>query len=134
VRKTISDDNLYNHVFVIGLGDEKVPVIYEKRNDDKASITNIDRIGDRVHILENQTWKTQAQVNSAGAKLWDTRFNLFEEVVIDVVCNPALEADDVIRITEPKFAKIGGLYRIKQMNVPLTTSKQTIQCERNIYA
>lgn len=133
VRKTISDDNLYNHVFVIGLGDEKKPVFSEMRNDDRASIVNIDRVGDRVNIVENQTWKTQAQVTSAAQKLWDKRFNLFEEIVIDVVCNPALEADDVIRITEPKFAKVGGLYRISQMNVPLVTSKQTIRVLRNIY-
>lgn len=134
VRRSITDDNLYNHVFVIGLGDEKAPVIYEKKNTSPESQVNIDRIGDRVHILESQKWKTLDQVTSAGEKLWDRRFNLFEEVVVDVVCNPALEADDVIRITEPRFAKIDGLYRIKQMNVPLTTSKQTIQTTRNIYA
>jgi hypothetical protein len=134
VRKTISDDNLYNHVYVIGLGDPNHPVIYQKKNTDPASLVNTDRIGNRVRLVENQKWKTQASVDAAGQKLWDTRFNLFEEVVIDVVCNPALEADDVIRIYEPTFAKINGLYRINQMNVPLTTSKQTIRVSRNIYA
>lgn len=134
VRKTLSDDNLYNHVFVIGLKNPTAPVIYEKRNDDPSSIVNIDRIGDRVRILENQRWGAQTTVNAAGLKLWDQRFNLFEEIVVGVVCNPALEADDVIRITEPRFAKVSGLYRISQMNVPLTTSKQTIRMTRNIYA
>lgn len=134
VRKTISDDNLYNHVFVIGLGDPTNPVIYEKINTDPTSVVNVDRIGDRVHILESQKWKSQTTVNNAGLGLWNKRFNLFEEVVIDVVCNPALEADDVIRITEPRYAKINGLYRITNMNVPLTTSKQTIRVMRNIYA
>ncbi len=134
VRKTISDDNLYNHVFVIGLGDPAHPVIYEKINNDPTSLANVDRVGDRVSILESQKWKTQAAVNDAGAKLWDKRFNLFEEIVIDVVCNPALEADDVIRIKEPRYAKVDGLYRIANMNVPLTTSKQTIRVTRNIFA
>jgi hypothetical protein len=134
VRRTLSDDNLYNHVFVIGLGDEKKPVVYERKDIDPASVTNIDRIGDRVKILESQTWKTLDEVTTAGKKLWNTHFNLFEEVVCDVVCNPALEADDVVRITEPYFAKLNAVYRIVQMNVPLTTSKQTIRVVRTIVA
>lgn len=131
VRRTLSDDNLYNHVFVIGTGDPKVPVIYEVKNTDPTSPGSIDRIGDRVRILENAYWKTQAQVTAAGQRLWDRRYNLFEEVVIDTICNPALEGDDVIRITEP-LSRLDARYRIASMNVPLTTSKQTIRCIRDI--
>lgn len=132
VRRTLSDDNLYNHVFVIGLGNEKLPVIYERKNTDNSSLVSVDRIGDRVNILESQTWKTVDQVTAAGQQLWGKQFNLFEDIAIDTICNPALEADDVIRITEP-LSKLGALYRIIQMNVPLTTSKQTIHVARNIY-
>lgn len=134
VRRTLTDDNLYNHVFVIGLGDEKNPVVYEIKDTNPASVTNIDRIGDRVKILESQSWKTQDQVTSAGKRLWNNHFNLFEEVVMDTMCNPALEADDVIRITEPYFAKLNATYRIVNLNIPLTTSKQTIRVVRTIYA
>ena len=130
VRRTISDDGFYNHVFVIGLGDPKNPVFYEAKNNDPTSPANIDRLGDRVKILENQNWTKQSMVNEAGRRLWDRRYNLFEEVVIDTICNPALEADDVIRIEEP-LAKLNSLYRIKALNIPLTTSKQTIRCVKN---
>jgi hypothetical protein len=130
VRKTVSDDNFYNHVYVIGLGDPKNPVIYSRSNNDPTSAGNIDRLGRRPKILESDRWKSQATVDSAGAKLWDKRYNLFEEVTIDVICNPALEADDVIRITEP-LAKVNATYRVLQFNVPLTTSKQTIRVTRN---
>lgn len=132
VTRSLSDDNLYNHVFVIGLGNEATPVIFERKNTNTASFASIARIGDRVRILEDQRWKTQAQVNAAGEKLWDRAYNLFEEVSLDTICNPALEADDVIRVTEP-ISKLGGAYRIQQMNVPLTTSKQNIKVTRNIY-
>ena len=132
VTRTLSDDNLFNHVFVIGTGIPTAPVIFERRNTSLASPTSIARIGDRVTILEGQTWKTQAQVNAAGEKLWDTVSNLFEDLTIDTICNPALEADDVIRITEP-LSRLSGAYRINQMNVPLTTSKQTIKVTRNVY-
>lgn len=133
VTRSLTDDNLYNHVFVIGLGNEQLPVIFERKNTAAGSFASVSRIGDRVRILEDQTWKTQAQVNAAGEKLWAKAYNLFEEVTIDVICNPALEADDVIRVTEP-LSKLNNTYRIQQMNVPLTTSKQTIKLTRNIYA
>ena len=134
VRRTLTDDNLYNHVFVIGLGDPKAPHTHELIDTDPASATNIHRIGDRVKILESQTWHTGTQVTTAARQLWAKRFNIFEEVAIDVVCNPALEADDVIRITEPYFARMDTPYRIISMNIPLTTSKQSIQVTRNLYA
>lgn len=132
VRRTISDDNLFNHIFVIGTGDPTDPVIYERKQTTASSPGSIDRIGDRVRILEG-SWKTEEQVTAAGEKLWNQRYNLFEEVVINTVCNPALDADDVIRVTEPQ-SKLDNLYRIHSMNVPLTTSKQTIRCIRNVYA
>jgi hypothetical protein len=131
VRKTISDDGFYNHVFVIGLGNETAPVIYEVKNTDPMSLGNIQRLGDRVKLLESQTWKTQSQVDEAGKKLWAARYNLSEEIVIDTICNPALDADDMLRITETT-SKINGFYRIINLNVPLTTSKQTIRAARNV--
>lgn len=133
VRRTLSDDVLYNHIFVIGLGDEKHPVVWEKKDTVANSPTNVDLIGDRVMIVENQTWKTQAQVSSAGERLWTNKFKVFEEIQIDVICNPALEADDVITIKEQTFSGVYANYRIINMNVPLTTSKQTIRVTRDIY-
>jgi hypothetical protein len=132
MRRTMSDDVLYNHIFVIGLGDEKAPVVWEKKDTDPNSPTSIDLIGDRVMIVENQTWKTQTEVSSAGQKLWDNKFKFFEEVTIDVICHPALEADDVISVREPT-SKTDTSYRIISMNVPLTTSKQTIRVTRDVY-
>lgn len=133
VRRTLTDDNLYNHVFVIGTGNPTTPVIYEYKNVNTGSPFNIDRIGDRIRYVESQSYKTTAQVRAAGLKLWSYGMNIGEEVAIDTVCNPALDGEDVIRITEPYFAKISGLYRIKTANVPLTTSKQTITAGRVIY-
>ena len=133
LRRTISDDILFNHLFVIGLGNEKVPVVWEKKDTSPSSPTNIDLIGDRVQIVENQTWKTQEEVSSFGEKLWQAKFKFFEEIVLDVICHPALEADDVITVREEPFSKVNTSYRIISMNVPLTTSKQTIRVTRDVY-
>lgn len=133
VKRTTSDDLLYNHIFVIGLGDEKAPVVWEKKDTSPTSPTSIQAIGDRVMILEDQNWKTMEQVSAAGQKLWDKKFNVFEDVTLDVICNPALEADDVISVEEEEFSDIKQTYRIVQLNIPLTTSKQTIRVTRDIY-
>jgi len=132
VRRTLTDDNLFNHIFVIGLGDETHPVLFDLKDTNPSSITNIARIGDRVKIIESQVVSTQAQATSAGLKYWNNHFNLFEEVAIDTVCMPALDVDDVIRITEPKFTKTSATYRIINMNIPLTSSRQTIRVARQI--
>lgn len=133
VKRTTSDDLLYNHIYVIGLGDEKAPVVWEKKDTSPTSPMSIKAIGDRVTILEDQNWKTMEQVAAAGQKLWDKKFNVFEDVTIDVICNPALEADDVISIEEEEFSDIKQSYRIVQLNIPLTTSKQTIRVTRDIF-
>lgn len=131
VRKTLTDDNLFNHVFAIGLGNETAPVVYEIKDESASSVTSIDRIGDRVRIIESQNTSSLSSITASAKRLWASRANLFEEIVLETICQPALEADDAIRITEPFFAKIGGLYRIVSFNVPLTTSKQTIKVVRS---
>ena len=45
------------------------------------------------------------------------------------IANPALEADDVVRVTERDFIKIDERYRIDRFNVPLITGSQDIQMD-----
>jgi hypothetical protein len=134
VRRTLTDDNLFNHIFVIGTADETHPVLFDLKDTNPASVTSVARIGDRVKIIESQSIKTQAQATAAGLKEWNNHFNLFEEVEIDTTCMPALDADDVIRITEPTLSKLSATYRIISLTVPLTSSRQRIRVARQIIA
>lgn len=127
IQRSFNDDNLYNHVIVIGTGNEKNVVRAAKADNNPRSKTNIDTIGDRVFLIESDRISTQQQANRALQRAWDKRFQLSETVVCDVICNPALEADDVIKITERDFALIDGNYRLRRFNIPLVTSRQTVE-------
>lgn len=125
MRRSFNDDNLYNHVIIVGTGDPKDTVVAKRQdNSSKLSIANI---GDRVYIKESPRIKTQAEARKALDRAWELRSQLSEQLEIQTICNPALEADDVIRITERDFVKVDDRYRVTRFNVPLVTSRQTIQ-------
>lgn len=127
LTRTFNDDNLYNHVIIVGTGNEK-QVFKATRADNKpSSRTNIDTIGDRVFLLETDKVSNQAQADRALHNAWEKRFQIAEQVVCDVVCNPCLEADDVVRVRERDYAKVDGEYRLRRFNVPLVTTRQTIE-------
>lgn len=127
IKRSFTDDNLYNHVIVIGTGDQKNVVRVQRRDDDPRSKTNIDRIGDRVFLVESDKIKTEDQANKALDRAWKLRFQIGETIDLETICNPALEGDDVIRITERNFAKVDATYRLARFSIPLVTSLQRIQ-------
>lgn len=127
VTRTFNDDNLYNHVVVIGTGNEKEVVRASRQDDAWWSKTGIPRIGQRTLVIETDHISKQWQANRALNRAWDKRFRIAETITAEVVCNPLLEADDVVRITEREYAKVDGRYRLRRFNVPLITSRQTIE-------
>src|SRR3990167_250572 len=133
IRRSFNDDNLYNHVVIIGTGNKKKVIRAVRRDERPYSKTSIARIGDRMHIFESDKISTQAEANRALNRAWDLRFQLSEEIELRTISNPALEGDDVIRITEREKAKIDGKYRLQRFNIPLVTSLQTHQAVNIIY-
>ncbi len=127
ISRSFNDDNLYNHVIIIGTGDEKHTYRASRSDNNAKSKTNIDTIGDRVLLIESDRIHNQAQADRALDRAWKSRFQISEEINADVICNPALEGDDVIRVVERDFVKVDGKYRLQAFNVPLVTSRQTIR-------
>lgn len=132
LRRSFNDDNLYNHVIVIGTGgqdgEEKKKVWRaERRNTDKKSVTNIDRIGDRVKLIQSDRIGSDTEAERTLNRAWKMRLQLSESVEIQAISNPALEADDMIRITETEHARLDDTFRIQRFNIPLVSSLQTIQ-------
>jgi len=132
LTRTFNDDNLYNHVVIIGTGDEKNVVKATKADNKPHSKTNIDTIGDRVYLLETDGISKQAEADRALKNAWEKRFQLSETLTCETICNPCLEGDDVITIEERKFAKVDGRYRLRRFNVPLVTSRQTVEASNII--
>lgn len=135
VKRSLSDDSLYNHVIVIGTGNKKGIVRAERKNENPSSPTSISEIGDRVYYLESENISDQSEAISARDRAWKLRLQLEETVTCETVCMPALEGNDVVRIYEndhafifdPKDKNLGKKYRLRRFNVPLVTSRQTIE-------
>jgi hypothetical protein len=126
VKRSFNDDNLYNHVIVIGTGNPKSTIRVEKADDNPASKTNRALIGDRTYVHRSDKIKTTTQANKALNKLWQLRFHITETIECETICNPALEGDDVVQITEKNFAKVDAPYRLNRFTIPLTTARQQI--------
>lgn len=127
IKRTFNDSSLYNHVVIVGTGDPKNAVVARRKNSDADSKWGINSIGDRVYIKESSRISTEAEARKALDRAWELRLQFSEQLECNTVCNPALEADDVIRITENTFVKVDDKYRLTRFNIPLVTTRQTIQ-------
>lgn len=124
------DDGLYNHVVVVGTGDENVTYRSERKDEDPTSPTNISRIGDRVYRYESGVLASQEAVDKASLTIFYKLRALTENVRLEAICNPSFEGNDVVRVTEGSYSKLDQTYRLTQFNVPLSTSKQTLHMTR----
>ncbi len=127
LRRTFSDDNLYNHVIIIGTGKKEGIVRAVRADHNPNSKTRIELIGDRVFYKETDRISTQAEADKALDRAWKNRFKLIETIRLENVCQPMLEADDVIRITERDKVKINEKYRLDRFNIPLITGRQEME-------
>lgn len=127
VKRSLSDDNLYNHVVVIGTGPEKGIVRAERKDTNPNSLTNIDLIGDRVYFLETKRIGTQSEANRALNRAWNLRFQLEETVTIETICMPSLEANDYVKVIDKDGTLVDDKYRATRFNVPLVSSRQQIE-------
>src|SRR5574338_633772 len=126
IRYVTDDDRLYNAVNVVGTGNEAQ--IYSKTivNNDPASPINRTRLGLRMYRMSSGVLSTQAQVDAAATSLFYRHSLLSQSVVMEAICNPAYEGNDVIEIVEGDYAKIAGRFRISAFSIPMFTSKQRI--------
>lgn len=132
LTRSFNDDNLYNHVIIIGTGNEKNTVKASRSITRETSKFNIATIGDRVFLKESDKIGTQAQANKALERIWAKKIQFSETINAEVICNPGLEADDKIRIIEGTHALVNDTFRLRKFNVPLITSKQTIEVTNTI--
>lgn len=137
VSRQFNDDNLYNHVIVIG-GTSNNPIRREQIDTATSSKFNIDKLGDRVMLIKDDKLKTLNKVMRRLDEAWKMRFQIAETTSFGTICNPALEGDDVIRVTETDWAFIDNTYRLTRFNIPLVTSRQQLQVvnildEDNLY-
>lgn len=131
-KASYSDDNLYNSVLVIGTADKDNIVTARVRDTDPTSVTNVDRIGERVYVHESDNIKSQAVAETTAERLFYKHVLINEDITLETICNPAFEGNDVITVKEMDFSGLNRNYRIKAFTVPMSTSKQVIRLLREI--
>jgi hypothetical protein len=131
VKASFTDDNLYNAVLVVGTGDKDNVVTFKVRDTDPESVTNVDRIGERLFIHETESIKTATVAEKTAEALFYKKVLVNEDITLETICNPAFEGNDVIHVKETEFSGLNNSFRIKAFTVPLS-SKQSIRLLREI--
>lgn len=102
--RSSNDTNLYNHLIVVGSTTEidgiSESVFSERMNTNPFSPTRIDRIGDRVKIIQSDYITDQGQADNLADQL--LAINALEEYQINFesVMLPWLEAGDIVGIID----------------------------------
>lgn len=131
VRPSYRDDGLFNHALVVATGGGTT-ITSHMRDTDPRSVTNVNRIGDRVFKYETDTISTQAAADAACRKVFYANVLVNEDVTMDAICNPALDGNDVIAVRESQYSKVNSTYRIRTLTIPFSSSRQTAQLGRTI--
>lgn len=132
VKSSYSDDNLYNSVLVRGTADKDNIVSVRVRDVNPTSVTNINRLGERLLIYESDNISSAATALAVANQLFYEHVLINEDITLETLCNPAFEGNDVIKVTEADFSKLDSEYRIRAFTVPMSTSRQTIRLLREI--
>lgn len=100
--KTTNDTRIYNHVSVIGVADNTIPVRADAINDHPGSPTAVSRIGERVYPFESAIVTTQQQAQELADTLLSV--NALEEYEINTtsLVAPWLEAGEIVRFVDPE--------------------------------
>lgn len=131
-QSAFTDEKLYNSVLVLGTADHENVIVSYRANQDPSSPTNTTRLGDRTLKFESDLIGTQAAADAASLKLFYDNVVVSDDITLDVICNPAFEGNDVIRVIEDEFTKLHDSYRLKALTVPMSTSKQVLRMQANI--
>lgn len=102
--KSLTDSEIYNHVIVTATpseGDAVVPYFGEAENHDSRSPTNIERLGDRVLIIEADYLTSDAEcVELARARL---KISALEQYALNAtsIYYPWMEVGEIVGIDDP---------------------------------
>lgn len=132
VKSSYSDDNLYNSVLVLGTKDKDNVKVARVRDTDPNSVTNVDRLGERVFKHESENIGTQEVADKTAERLFYRHVLINEDITLESICNPAFEGNDVIKLREIDFSGISSNFRLKAFTVPLSNSRQTLRLLREI--
>lgn len=119
VSKRWSRDRFYNHVLVTGENADQEPVRGEAEVTDPSNPLRTDGpMGDRLYKYTSGMITTQAQaIEVAYALLWEKAL-IEEEIALEHVANPLLEAGDAVTIIDD-VTRTDDKYMVQSLTIPL---------------
>lgn len=134
ITKEWSDDQLYNHVRVIGQAGDLPPVMAEDRDLNPASpaynpIDGTGPIGDRLFEHTSPMIRSIEQAQEvASAKLLEVAL-VQEALTIPSVVHPALQVGDAIVVNE-QLSATADTYLIDTLTIPLGAGAMTVSARK----
>lgn len=132
LSKSWSDERFYNHVLVTGEGAELGTVYKGEAMDlNPASPGYIyGGVGDRLYTYSSAMIRSNAQAQEVADALLPNVALIEEELAVPSIVHPALEAGDVIAVTEASSRTEGYRYRVDRLSIPLGEGSMTIGARR----
>lgn len=119
LSKSWSRERFYNHVVVIGESADLSPIRAEASITDPSSPLRVTGpMGDRLYTYKSAMVTTVPQAQGVAASLLWQHALIEEELTVDHVPHPGLEAGDAVTITHPESAT-SGLWAVDSITVPL---------------
>ncbi|MGG2091227.1 hypothetical protein AB1283_25950 [Bacillus sp. S13(2024)] len=136
--RTLQDENLYNHVIVLGGGSQTAVVSKEI----KVTETN-PKWKDNPYRIEKIGWRPKWHnegtadpiITTDDLALWRAKWMLMKYLgYVDSVQMPIsphylLDADDIINIEDPVNG-VTGRHMIKSLDIPLSPALMTVNCSK----
>jgi hypothetical protein len=133
VSKSWSREKFYNHVVAIGeSADEAVAVVRAEASiDDPASPLRVDGpMGDRLYTYKSAMITTVGQAQAvADSLLWEHAL-IEEELKVELVPHPGLEAGDAVRVVDPD-SRTDDSYMIDAITTPLAGGSSSLSVHKS---
>lgn len=131
LSKTWSRERFYNHVVAIGeSSDLDPPIRGEAAITDPASPLRITGLmGDRLYTYKSAMITTQGQADDVAASLLWEHALIEEELDVEFVPHPGLEAGDAVRIVHPD-SRTDDLYVIDTLQLPLGSGSSSLKVHK----
>ena len=133
--KTTSDTRIYNVVSVMGESSDQnaIPVYAFARNDNPASPTSTQKLGERVYEYTSSFITTTAQAQTVADSFLKIHALEEYEVSFDTLMLPWLEAGDIIRFIDPNPAPDDpDTYLFASISIPLELGPMSSSAKRVI--
>lgn len=136
VGRKVNDSRIYNNICVYGdpaSGETRMPFFGQAKNEDPASPTSIQRIGDRYYSFASTFFTSQEQTDEYAKRLLGLHALESFEIDLQSISYPWVEVGEVASIIDPRASEYEPTqYLIDTATVPLSLGPMSMTAKRVI--